>query len=131
GARFDLIASETWKGAIGLAAMLEDQEIGPLPDDAPPGTPDDSGHEREHRASLFASLYSGSSTTVRTDLVAFWQPRWSDPSDSRTFVAASAEVDVTGGLYVLFRYNLTWDTAPPATVSERDQSLRGGLGFEF
>jgi len=131
GGRFDLVQTESWKGAIGVSTMYEDQEIGPLPADVPVGTPDDSGFEREHRASWFLSLYSASSATIQTDLVAFWQPKWSDPSDSRTFVTASARVDVTDGLYVLFRYNLTWDTNPPATVSERDQAIRGGLGFEF
>lgn len=130
GARFDLIATREWKGAIGVATMYEDEEIAPLPEGAGGTVPDDSGFEREHRASVFLSLYS-TATAVQTDLVAFWQPRWTDPSDARSFVAASFRVDVTGGLYFLFRYDLTWDTDPPATVGERDQGLRGGLGLEF
>jgi len=131
GGRFDVLRSDRWKGAIGVAWMYEDERIGPLPADAPAGSPDDSGRETEHRASFFLSVYSDASERVRTDVVAFWQPLPTDPGDARTFVAASVRADVSGGLYVLLRYGLNWDTNPPATVLERDQSVRGGLGLEF
>jgi hypothetical protein len=131
GGRLDLIRKENIEAAIGLAYMYEHEDDGPLPGDAPPGTFDDSGVEHENRLSLFVSVYNGSSEKVQSDVVLFWQPLVSALDKARTFVTASVRVNVKGGLYFLFRYRLSQDSDPPATVLARDQTVRSGLGIQF
>ena len=68
---------------------------------------------------------------METDIAGFWQPRVDDPSDARALAAAAVRVTIAGGLYVLFKYNLTFDSNPPAGVEKADQAVRGGLGHSF
>jgi len=121
GLRFDVVRRAQWEAAVGATVMLEGDEL----------TEDDRGMVTNERLSFFASVYRSASDDTEVDLVAFFQPRASDPSDVRAFAAASIEVDIIGGLYFLFRYNLTHDSNPPPGVRRTDQSLRSGLGFKL
>lgn len=94
-------------------------------------TDDDHGYVTRQRFSFFASVSSAASEGVQVDLVTFYQPRVDDPGDVRAFTAASVEVDITGGLYVLLRYDLVHDSHPPSGVRKTDQTLRSGFGFKL
>lgn len=131
GGRVDFVQKENVEAAVGAAYMYEREDVAQLPADAPAGTVDDSGVERNDRLSLFTSIVTGSVQRVQSDVVAFWQPLASDLGDWRLFVTANLRVKVAGGLYFLFRYHLMEDSDPPATVLKRDWKIRSGVGFEF
>jgi hypothetical protein len=121
GLRVDLLRGGEWEGGVGATWMLEGDEL----------TDDNRGMFTENRLSFFGSLYSTGSEEAKVDVVMFYQPRVDDFSDARAFVAASVEVDIIGGLYLLLRYNLTHDSEPPPGVLRTDQTLRSGIGLRL
>lgn len=121
GARFDVVREETWEVALGASYMLEVEDL----------TDDDTGSDTEHRQSYFASLVGNPLPNLRLDLSAFWQPLFSDFSDSRVYGAASSRVDVVGGLDLLLSVGVQRDSNPPEGVKEVDLTLRSGLVLEF
>jgi putative salt-induced outer membrane protein YdiY len=121
GARYDLVRDERVDIYLGVATMLEEDVI----------QGDSQGREREQRMSSFLSVLYDLSATARLDVVAFYQPVWSDFADYRTVVAAQLKVMITGSLYLTLDYGLQHDNRPPEGVLETDWNLGSGIGWDF
>jgi len=122
GLRVDVVEREQFDMLAGVAYMHEREEIS--------GAPELGVVDRD-RLSIFASVLGKPRETVKMDLSVFYQPVIDDPENERSFVAATARVDIIGGLYFTFAYTLLHDQEPPPGVPKTDQHVRSGLGFEF
>lgn len=121
GARFDAVRKESLSCYLGIVTMLENEEI----------QGDSRGRETEHRMSTFLSVMYDVSQDTQLDLVAFYQPEWSDFGDYRTVISARLKVEIIGALYLSLSYGFQRDSRPPEGVGETDWSFYSGIGWSF
>ena len=121
GLRYDAVAGAKFSAALGATVMYETEEL----------TDDDRGAVDRARMSYFASALGQPRSGVQVDVVAFYQPLVDDYNAVRAYAAAALRVDIVGGLYLAFAYDLVHDSDPPAGVEPTDQRFRSGLGWKL
>jgi hypothetical protein len=125
GPRFTLWSSEGGSLVLGVAAMLEYEQL--RHDELP-----DAGAERlDPRLSSYALGRLKLLENMSLVETLYVQPRLTLFSDVRVLNDTSLVIDVNKRLTFGMGFILTYDAAPPATVSRFDTQLRSTLGVKF
>lgn len=122
GARFDVIDAEDWALSLGAAHMFEREEI----EDDEIGA---GGTSNNQRLSVFVTCAGDLTENLSADVVAFYQPLWSDFEDSRATSQATLRLGIVGSLELVLRGSVEHDARPPAGVEETDWSYRTALSL--
>lgn len=109
-----------WTLRVGASPMFESERI-----------QDEPGSSERGRLSTFVRASYVAQDRAEIDVVGFYQPRFSEPSDYRSSVTASLAIDVVGELDFLTVAGWEHDDVPPAGVEEEDWSLEFGLRFSL
>ena len=116
GARFELVRAERARLALGLAHMLEREELEGL----------DDGSTRQ-RLSAFLDLGLPLGTNASLSATTFVQPLWEDFSDVRISASLELAARVVGDLSLVSSLEIAHDSEPPPDVEETDWTVRSGL----
>ncbi len=81
--------------------------------------------------SLFLHVSRQLSTSAKLDVVAFWQPLFSDVSAARTVGNLTLTVDVTGEVDLKLGAAIEDNARAPEGVERTDWSTFTGLGVSF
>jgi hypothetical protein len=125
GPRFTLWSSESARLTMGVAAMLEHEQL------RNDGEPDAGTRATDVRMSSYVLARVKVMENISFVETLYAQPLLTRPSDIRLLnetlllVEANKRVTFSTGLVI------TYDTAPPATVSKLDTQLRTALGVRF
>jgi len=120
GLRHDLYDDGQGHVRVGATPMLEIEKI------------KDGGDPRARgRLSLFAHVARGLREGIRLDLVAFWQPLFSDLEATRTSATATFTIDLTGSIDLKVGASVADNSRPPAGVERTDWETFVGLGWGF
>jgi len=88
-------------------------------------------HLARGRLSVFLHIARHLSDSARLDLVAFWQPLFSDFSDSRATANLVFTVDMIGEVDLKVGVNVEDNATPPVGVERTDWQTYMGLGLDF
>ncbi|MDF1563690.1 MAG: DUF481 domain-containing protein [Deltaproteobacteria bacterium] len=112
GLRLDLVSSETWGAAIGLAAMLDHEEL-----------IEGRGQATVGRFSSYLIGRASLSESLSLTESVYAQPRIDLPSDIRLLSETSLNVKAAAWLSVAVSFTLAWDSDPPADFDPEVQPL--------
>jgi hypothetical protein len=125
GPRFTLWSTEEGSLVLGVAAMLEYEQL------RHDELPDAGARTVDPRLSSYALGRVRLLENLSLVETLYVQPRLTRFSDVRVLNDTSLVVDVNKRLTFSTGLVLTYDAAPPATVSRFDTQLRSGLGVKF
>ncbi len=120
GLRRDLAESDRGTVAVGATPMLEIERL-----------EHQDGHLTRGRMSVFVHASHDVGDDSRLDLVAFWQPLFSDLGAARTSATLTLTVDVTGSVDVKTGAAVEDNAHAPAGVERTDWSTFAGFGVSF
>lgn len=120
GGRFDLACEKTFSLALGAAHMWEREEISDTP-----------GAKSLRRLSTFVSTTLQIKPGVEVDGLAFYQPRYDDFADFRSFAKVDLAIDLTGFLVLFTGVQVEHDARPPAGVEKTDWQTSTGFSVTF
>ena len=120
GPRYDFKRDDQGLVAVGLTPMLEIEKL-----------EDESGRLSRGRLSMFLHVARRLSANTKLDMVAFWQPLFSDASISRTVANLTLTVEITGTVDLKIGGAMEDNARPPAGVDRLDWSTFTGLGVSF
>jgi uncharacterized protein DUF481 len=106
--------------AVGLSNMLEREDI-----------QDQADVVTHQRMSCFVSMVHDLREGVRLDILAFYQPLWSDFNDWRSFVNLGLDVDLTENLGLFTGLDLERNSHPPTGVEKTDWETATGFRIRF
>lgn len=120
GLRRDLLDDKQGTLAVGATPMLEIERLN-----------HQDGHLTRGRMSVFVHAARDLSDNTRLDLVAFWQPLFSDLAAARTTGTLTMTVDVTGSVDVKLGAAVEDNAHAPEGVERTDWSTFAGFGVSF
>ncbi len=120
GLRADILARDDLAASVGLAHMVEVEDV-----------EERAGSSTDQRLSAFLSVTGRMSDRAGVDVTIFAQPRWGDPADMRSTVAASLKVAVSGRLSLVVSADVVHDTEPPDRVEDTDWKTRTGFSWDL
>jgi hypothetical protein len=125
GARVVLTERDQGRASLGLAYMLEREELGLPPESV---HPQESSH---HRLSSFLALSLEPRPGLAVASTSYVQPRLDAFSDVRVLSQSQLAVQLLGPLSLDVTLNLAYDADPPDETESLDVSLRTGVGIRF
>jgi putative salt-induced outer membrane protein YdiY len=125
GPRFTLWSTDAGSLVLGVAAMLEYEQL--RHDDLP----DAGAQALDPRLSSYALGRLKLLENMSLVETLYVQPRLTRFSDVRVLNDTSLVIDINKRLTFGTGFILTYDAAPPATVSRFDTQLRSALGVKF
>ena len=120
GARLDIRREGAVHVSLGAADMIERERID-----------GQAGGDPYQRLSMFVSTVFSLREGVQIDALAFYQPKWSDMGDWRTYVNIALDVTLTGNVSLFTGLDLERDSSPPADVEATDWEMSTGLRIDF
>ncbi len=120
GPRYDFKHDQDGIVALGVTPMLEIERL-----------EDQAGHQTRGRLSVFLHTSRKLSAATKLDVVAFWQPLFSDLSASRAVGNLTLTVEVAGGVDLKVGAAVEDNARPPVGVERTDWSTFTGLGVSF
>ena len=120
GPRYDLASDDRGTVAVGATPMLEIERL-----------EDEVGYVTRGRMSIFLHTNRRLGDHAKLDVVAFWQPLFSDVSASRTVGNLTLTLEVTGEVDLKVGAAVEDNARPPLGVERTDWSTFTGLGVRF
>ena len=125
GGRFDLELSKDAHVAVGVAAMMQAEELlAPQPGDL-------KGLYREFRMSSYLTGSVRPAETLTLTATVYVQPNLRAANDVRGLLDTSLQVAVTSHVALTVGLVMAWDTAPPIAVRGLDTTSSVGLAWAF
>lgn len=125
GPRLTLLREEGAMLVFGVAVMLEHERL------RRDGEADAGARATDPRLSSYLLARVKLMENIHLAETVYVQPRLTGPSDLRLLNDTVFEVTPNERVTVGLGFNLTFDSAPPATVSRLDTQLRTSVGIRF
>jgi putative salt-induced outer membrane protein YdiY len=126
GGRFTLVTGAGFSVIVGVAYMLEHEEL-----DEKMGAIDAGDSYTNHRASTYLLGSYKLNDKVTLSETVYAQPRLDDPSDLRLLNQTQLAVKLTDRLSFTTSFLLAHDSSPPDLLEGTDTSLQSGISFKF
>ncbi len=126
GARLTLLANPKAGLVLGVAYMLEQEQLGEKE-----GTTDGGHRYTASRASTYLLFTSALNDVVTFVDTVYWQPRLGDPSDFRLLDETQLQVKLSEHVTFKTAFVLAHDASPPQTVEKTDTALQTGISIKF